>query len=294
MAKERSIVGDLINFRGLVYSPVNEQGVVYLFSKVAEDLNMYDEEVRTAFPDCVARRFNGRGWEKVYIEFEFTSSNFLQHGHDPGECDIVVCWENDWSDCPLEVLELREVIKQLPNRPVQRPAPEPGEREAGRQESERLFERVAIPQAVRLLYYSLETQVLNVDNAIWRKVAPRDFSFYSPKRVFAYARPQKRSLRVTLFTRGEPLAGVSPVGYETGGYKWGRIHVRSQEDVEEAVNAMAEAWRRLCTAVDRNEPTGWYAEVEDAAEEESDTGAEPASDDDAFAQTDEASASIDA
>jgi len=39
MPKERSVVGDLINFRGLVYSPVNEQGVVYLFSNVAEDIN---------------------------------------------------------------------------------------------------------------------------------------------------------------------------------------------------------------------------------------------------------------
>ena len=37
----RSIVGDLINFRGLVYAPVNENGVVFLFGKVAEDLNMY-------------------------------------------------------------------------------------------------------------------------------------------------------------------------------------------------------------------------------------------------------------
>lgn len=39
MPKERSVVGDLINFRGLVYSPVNEQGVVYLFSKVAASHN---------------------------------------------------------------------------------------------------------------------------------------------------------------------------------------------------------------------------------------------------------------
>ena len=43
MPKEKSVLGDLVNFRGLIYSPVNEQGVVYLFSKVAEDLNMYVE-----------------------------------------------------------------------------------------------------------------------------------------------------------------------------------------------------------------------------------------------------------
>lgn len=35
----KSIVGDLINFRGLVYSPLNEKGVVFLFGKVVEDLS---------------------------------------------------------------------------------------------------------------------------------------------------------------------------------------------------------------------------------------------------------------
>lgn len=108
MPKEQSVVGDLINFWGLVYSPVNEQGVVYLSSKVAEGLNVYVEEVRAEFADCVARRFNGKGWEKVYIEFR--SSRFQQHGRDPRECDVIVCWGHDWPDCPLEVLELTSVM----------------------------------------------------------------------------------------------------------------------------------------------------------------------------------------
>ena len=45
-----SIVGDLINFRGLVYAPLNENDVVFLFGKVAEDLNMYIEEIKPGFP----------------------------------------------------------------------------------------------------------------------------------------------------------------------------------------------------------------------------------------------------
>src|ERR1022692_4881918 len=35
----RNVVGKLINFRGLVYAPVNENGVIFLFGKVAADLN---------------------------------------------------------------------------------------------------------------------------------------------------------------------------------------------------------------------------------------------------------------
>jgi len=99
--KEKSIVGDLINFRGLVYSPTNENGVIFLFGKVTEDINMYIEEIKSGFPDCIGRRFAGKGWERVSIEFEYKSSHFLQHGHDSNKCDVIVCWEHDWPEIVL-------------------------------------------------------------------------------------------------------------------------------------------------------------------------------------------------
>ena len=99
--KEKSIVGDLINFRGLVYSPTNENGVIFLFGKVTEDINMYIEEIKPGFPDCIGRRFAGKGWERVSIEFEYKSSHFLQHGHDSNKCDVIVCWEHDWPEIVL-------------------------------------------------------------------------------------------------------------------------------------------------------------------------------------------------
>ncbi|KXB03957.1 hypothetical protein AKJ47_01240 [candidate division MSBL1 archaeon SCGC-AAA261G05] len=36
--KKRSIVGDPINLKGLVYGPINENGVIFLFAKVHEEL----------------------------------------------------------------------------------------------------------------------------------------------------------------------------------------------------------------------------------------------------------------
>lgn len=77
-----SIGGDLINFRGLVYAPLNENGVVVLFGKVMEDLTIYIEEFK---PDCIARRFVGKGWKRIRIEFEFKSKNFQNHKHNPNE-----------------------------------------------------------------------------------------------------------------------------------------------------------------------------------------------------------------
>jgi hypothetical protein len=108
--------GPPINFRGLRHAPINEQGVVFLFGMVSYELGFIVEAVHAAYPDCEAKRCvdaKTQRWQRVSIEFEFYSSNFREHGHDPTLCDVVVCWEHDWSDCPLEVVELRRVIDEL-------------------------------------------------------------------------------------------------------------------------------------------------------------------------------------
>jgi hypothetical protein len=33
--------------------------------------------------------------------------------HDPAGCDIIVCWEHNWPECPLEVVELKKAISDL-------------------------------------------------------------------------------------------------------------------------------------------------------------------------------------
>jgi hypothetical protein len=110
------VYGAPINFRGLRHAPINEQGVVYLFGMVSSELGLIVESVQSAYPDCDAKRCVDRKqnrWQRVRIEFEFCSSNFREHGHDPGGCDLIVCWEHDWLECPLEVVELRSVIDGL-------------------------------------------------------------------------------------------------------------------------------------------------------------------------------------
>jgi hypothetical protein len=108
--------GKPIDFRGLRHAPINEQGVVFLFGIVAYELGFIVEAVHAGYPDCEAKRrldADGERWLKVRIEFEFRSRNFVAHGHDPAACDVIVCWEHDWPDCPLEVVELRRVIDEL-------------------------------------------------------------------------------------------------------------------------------------------------------------------------------------
>ena len=55
-------------------------------------------------------------WAKARIEFEYKASSFEQHGHDPERCDFIVCWENDWPDCPINVIELKTELLKLPSR----------------------------------------------------------------------------------------------------------------------------------------------------------------------------------
>jgi hypothetical protein len=106
--------GPLLGFRALQHAPLNEAGVVFLFGLLAEELGFVVDALRNDFPDCEGRRRveQGARWVPVRIEFEFRSRNFRHHGHDPAGCDLVVCWEHDWPDCPVEVLELKSAVEQ--------------------------------------------------------------------------------------------------------------------------------------------------------------------------------------
>lgn len=111
-----TVFGAPISFRGLRHAPINEQGVVYLFGMVSEELGLIVEAVQSAYPDCEAKRCvdtRQNRWQRVRIEFEFRGSDFVEHGHDPAACDMIVCWEHDWPECPLEVVELRTALDQL-------------------------------------------------------------------------------------------------------------------------------------------------------------------------------------
>jgi hypothetical protein len=117
--KPPQLFGQPIDFRGLRHAPINEQGVVYLFGMVSRELGFSVEALQQGFPDCEGKYLHDKNrelWAKARIEFEFRASNFREHGHDENECDVIVCWENDWPDCPLRVVELKSEIMRLPSR----------------------------------------------------------------------------------------------------------------------------------------------------------------------------------
>ncbi|HKW75955.1 MAG TPA: hypothetical protein VJN64_10570 [Terriglobales bacterium] len=107
--KDRPLYGAPLMLSAMGFAPVNEMGVVFVFGLLAYSLGFIVTWMGTEFPDCEAFREVEPGrWQRVLIEFEFLSRNFLAHGHNPAECDLIVCWEHNWKECPLQVLELKK------------------------------------------------------------------------------------------------------------------------------------------------------------------------------------------
>lgn len=113
--QDRPTYGAPLNLPELAYEPLIENGVIFAFALVARRLGFIALRFQTAFPDCEAMREVARGvWQRVRIEFEVDSRSFLKHRHKKNGCDIIVCWRNNWPECPknIEVIELSKVLRQ--------------------------------------------------------------------------------------------------------------------------------------------------------------------------------------
>lgn len=111
------VFGTSLGLVPMVYAPTCEQGVLFLFGALAARLGFAIEHVQRAFPDCIAMREVAPGkCQRVRIELEQESRNFLSHGHAVDGCELIVCWIHNWPDCPLEVIELKSVLEEMRGR----------------------------------------------------------------------------------------------------------------------------------------------------------------------------------
>lgn len=263
MPKEDSVVGEIVNFRGLVYSPINEQGVVFLFGRLLEDLNMRIEEVRTKYPDCIARRYVGKDrWEKVYIEFEYLSSNFIQHGHDPKECDIIVCWKDDLTREQkkkiegIEIIDLKSKIEELEelekeNTQIKSP-------ETSKYDLTYHFNRLGANNGVKQIYNKLHELILKINpEGIFRKFSKTHITYYSPEKRFIAIRIQKTSINLEMiYTNRNPLKGVK--NYKNH-ENWGSAKISDENEIENLMPSISQSYEHMKKAIKENVNTGWSA-----------------------------------
>lgn len=89
----------------IIKEPRNEFELVILFAQYCVSIS--DVEIVSfsgSFPDAVVS-WNG---EIYRVEFEYVSSNFLAHDHNPAGCDLIICWEDNNPYSVLPVVALNE------------------------------------------------------------------------------------------------------------------------------------------------------------------------------------------
>jgi hypothetical protein len=130
--QDRPLYGPLMNLPEMVHEPLNEMGVVFAFGLVARPLGFKVLRFQTAFPDCEVLREVVKGQlQRMKLEFEYESRNFLRHGHRIDGCDGIVCWKHNWKECPLEVIELSKVFHRFIGSSGNREIRGSGHREIG-------------------------------------------------------------------------------------------------------------------------------------------------------------------
>lgn len=85
--------------------PRNELELIVLFAQeCATNPDIEIISMDGTFPDATVR------WkeENYRVEFEYKAHNFWLHGHNPVECDLVICWENNDPYLVLPVIALSE------------------------------------------------------------------------------------------------------------------------------------------------------------------------------------------
>jgi hypothetical protein len=105
---DRPVYGRVLRPSPLICAPVNEAGVIFLFGAMAEGMGFQMLRIQAEYPDGEALRTMAENrLQRVKIEFEYESRNFLRHNHDAAFCDLIVCWEDNWPEAPIEVIELK-------------------------------------------------------------------------------------------------------------------------------------------------------------------------------------------
>jgi predicted transport protein len=256
-------VGSPINFRGLIYSPINEQGVVYLFGLIAEDLNMRVESVQQGCPDCTVIQFLGKGrWERINIEFEYKSNNFITHGHKTKDVDMIVCWEDDLKEVDkeklkkegIEIKELESLIgtPEIPNKEL----PDPELVSKKEFDINYHYQRKNVDKKVETLFKKLDKGIKEIDDKIWDKYSKTAITYYSPKKNFVYLKFRKSLIVLHIYTNQKNIEGVKNINFHEN---WGIIRLKDESDLQKVLNAIRKSYEQIIEAINKEINTGWYA-----------------------------------
>ena len=105
---EKSLVGDPVQWPGLVYSPLNPVGIVFALGTVAGSIGLIFEEFSPDGASAICRRKTAYGWERIKVAFAVHSSSYAESDN---AADLLVCWIDDMPETAPPRLVLTEILK---------------------------------------------------------------------------------------------------------------------------------------------------------------------------------------
>ncbi len=123
----KSVVGDLVGRRGIVYAPTNRAGVLLILGRLLEEFDFLIEETAADCSYVVARRRHSDSqsgdslWEKAVLAIAYKSSELKDAAaaekHEL-HFDFLICWQNNWPECPYETFELCSLFTRPESEPA--------------------------------------------------------------------------------------------------------------------------------------------------------------------------------
>jgi hypothetical protein len=91
----------------MVYEPSNEYETIALFILLSEKMGYKIKHIQADFPDgVILNQFD----EEFNVEFEYLSSNYIQHCHPYAFDGICICWRKDMELGSIKIISLEEYI----------------------------------------------------------------------------------------------------------------------------------------------------------------------------------------
>jgi len=102
-------LGSKLNYPcSLIYEPSNEYETIALFSIISLKLGFSIKKIKSSFPDAILIDSTNK---EINAEFEYVSSNYLQHSHPLDFDGVVVCWRKDVDLGSIKIISLEEYLK---------------------------------------------------------------------------------------------------------------------------------------------------------------------------------------
>ncbi len=208
------------------------------------------EKLRQDYEKELKSRFGG---DKHYI---LSMARMFQ-----GDFSSYILLEQYCSAGCQELLNVERSILVPSRKPIERPV------DVGIVGIEDLYKSKKVSPSIKSLFENFDREVKSINEEIWLKVSKTMLGYYSPERVFNFTYFQKQAIRFDLFTRGEIIDAVKNFDRSKGGAKWGSIYLRKEEEQSKVLEAVKSSYRLIKEAIKNNEPTGWYAKIEEESKE---------------------------